>query len=105
MNVLMRLAARGYGWYLALKIGKALLAVPCFVAWLFLWPALALFVFVQETVKLLLSIAAEAIEGVDDFWGRPWFRGFTRRYYESLEHYQKYRPLPPLEVNNGEPGA
>jgi hypothetical protein len=97
-NALMRLAAKGYGWYLALKIGKAALAVPCFLLWLPLWTLLTVVVCAWEMLKIPATLAKEWIESVLEFWSKPWFRGFTRSYYKSLTHYAKLVPRPSEDI-------
>lgn len=83
-----RVAARGYGWYLALKIGKAAIAVPLFVlhsAWAFpLGLACYLYDAFKDCGKELFSLSR-------DYWRRNWFSGFSRRHYNSLSYY---KPAP-----------
>jgi len=91
-RLMQRLARRGYGWYLALKVGKALLAVPLFVLYV---PALIALVLLLAAFRACAelwegpkAIAADAMS----FWQRKWFKGFTRAYYDNLSHYRRLTP-------------
>lgn len=87
-NWLRYIAGQGYGWYLALKIGKA----ACLPLWVVGWLVYALlggafvflggcFVAAKETAGVIVrDFAANVL--------RPrWFSGFSRVYYNGLHRY------------------
>jgi hypothetical protein len=85
MSFLAKLAGRGYHWYLPLKIGKALVAVPLFVLWLPVYAvAGTVVVLLTVTKMMLLEIPVEIFNEARDYWKRKWFRGFSRAFYRSL---------------------
>ena len=91
-ELIMKLAGRGYCWYLALKIGKAASA-PVFVAgWVVYAVAGFLFVWLAGCVQSAYETARIV---VSDFHSnvlrRKWLTGFSRDYYQSLDHY---KPAP-----------
>lgn len=96
-ELLMMLAGRGYGWYLALKIGKAM-SLPVFVTGWVVY-AIAGFLFVwlagcaQAAYETGRIVASDFIANV---LRRRWFNGFSKTYYESLSHY-KPQPTPTRE--------
>lgn len=91
-DMMIKLAGRGYGWYLALKIGKAVLALPLFVIWLPAYLALGAVVWVcmsaWEAGRAVFDIGMEGVR----FWRKNWFKGFSRKYYNSLHHLHETRP-------------
>lgn len=89
MNIARRLAARGYGYYLALKIAKA--AWCPFAA--LLMPLVIAFYIVVSLLMTIWEWLAESFRDVlavaRDFRSRRWFSGFSRAHYESLIQYQR----------------
>jgi hypothetical protein len=87
----IRIAQRGYGWYLAMKIGKALAAAPMFLLWLPLYAALGAVLWLAECVIEACKTTASVYGEAASYWRKRWFTGFSRSYYYSLDFY---RPTP-----------
>lgn len=99
---LQSLAAKGYGWYLALKIVKALLSVPLFVCWIGVLSVLAVCIGVWDAIKAFAwDLPAGMVQEARDFWAKRWLSGFSRAYYSGLSHY---KPAPtPLPAEDRQP--
>ena len=85
---LIRIARRGYGWYVALKMAKAI-SLPLFVTGWIVYSILVIaFVFSARVIAAICEVVAIT---VGDFrynvLRRRWFTGFSRAHYLSLEQY------------------
>jgi hypothetical protein len=87
-NALMAIARKGYGWYLAIKVGKALLfpvyavvIVAAYTVAVLMFVGRSFFDFLVELVKALAAAPAAIAEGIHD---GVWFRGFSRAHYRDL---------------------
>lgn len=89
MVIWQKVAKLGYGWYLALKIGKAVIAIPYFPIVMAACLALSLLVWLWECAKSAWTIAVEVPDWVTEYWRSKWFSGFGRSYYASLSMYRK----------------
>lgn len=104
MSVLRSIAERGYGYYLALKIGKALAAIPyypLFIAgWVVILAAIGL-VFAVKAVFWTFPLAMTEL--FQTYWtDTRWFSGFSRAEYRRL-----YTPLtanPPVRTGDNDNG-
>ena len=101
MSVLTNLAKRGYGWYLALKIGKALL-LPFAVAG---YPILLVIAIAYFMTKEAVGALVACIRGIPSDWddliaSRRWFSGFSRSYYNGLHHLHDRKPYKTERVHD-----
>lgn len=108
-DLMMRLAGRGYGWYLALKVMKAA-SLPVFVSgWLVYAAVLGLFLAIGGAIVAAKEAAVFIIgDFCENVLRKKWFTGFGRAYYGSLSHYNKrgpYKPLPSVDVDGGNDGG
>lgn len=84
----MKLAKRGYGWYLALKIGKAIIAIPWFFVLMVVMICVSAVLLIWNGVKSSRATVMDLLECVADYWRSKWFKGFSRTYYRSLSYYK-----------------
>src|SRR5690606_18055565 len=89
-GILRRICGRGYGWYLAIKIVKAVIAIPLFPIYIVGVPVLYCVLRVLLFCKYLIAkfpyeLYAECVE----YWGWNWFRNFSRRAYNKIYHAPK----------------
>ena len=97
-RILMRVASRGYGWYLALKIGKAVVAVPWFFVTMAAVLVAGVLAYSWGIIKLARDFAHEAMAMGVGYWRRNWFKGFSRQHYNHLHHYkQSPRPVRAID--------
>lgn len=91
-ELLNKIVKRGYGWYLLFKILKSILAIPVFIAWISIFLLAGIYVCLSEIISIIwgefvLGTGAEII----DFWKKPWFRNYSRSFYNEL-HQPKKEP-------------
>ena len=87
-----RISTKGYGYFLALKILKAVIAVPWFLVVVFFVQFVLLLFALKTALKGIFWEYPKAMsEGVMLYWSQPWFRNFSRAFYRK--HYHKPEPI------------
>lgn len=99
MNEFLRsIAAKGYGWYLLLKVCKAVISVPMFAAYVVFWTLAAAVLAAWFAVKgVLWDFPKMMTATMAEYWERPWFRNFGRGWYRS-QYESSVTPLPPIDA-------
>jgi len=86
MNDLLRkICNRGYGFYLAFKILKALIAVPWFIICAILIAIITPIYYFCVMIKTIFTeVLPEIGQMVVDYWSKPWFRHFSKDFWLYL---------------------
>lgn len=91
MSHMQRICNKGYGWYVAAKVVKAVCAVPAFLLLMIVMPVLAFLLAVRRAIECLWSeFLADLPSMVAHYWKGRWFSGFSRKHWASL--YRKPKP-------------
>ena len=91
LSVMQRVCNRGYGWYVAAKIGKAICAVPMFVLTMLAITVVAILLAIRRAIESLWTeFLSDVPSMVAHYWNSRWFSGFGRKHWASL--YRKPKP-------------
>ena len=97
-----RISAKGYGWYLALKISKAMLAIPMFPLYVLAMLGLAALLGLWYASRgLFWEFPRHMAASVADYWTWNWFRNFDRRFWHRKFVWEATATIRHEEATDG----